>query len=362
MWIGATLGRYFGLRFLKTILAVFLTVFALVYTLDFVELMRRAGDSPKASAEAMARLALFRTPAVAEQVLPFAVLFGAMVTLLTLSRKLELVVARAAGVSAWQFLQPGIVVAGLLGAVTITIYNPGSAWLKQKASEIEARTFARAAASSSGRDIWIRQKSVDGQAILRATSAIENTTTLAGVTLFTFLPDGTFLERIEAREATMQEGYWELREARVLTGGDEPQSYATYLLATNLEASQVRQTFMPPESVPFWELDDVIARTERAGLDATRYRLQRDSLLARPLLFIAMVLVAASVSLRFFRMGGVGRMVLGGAAAGFVLYVATEITEDLGASGLIAPALAAWFPAVLGSCLGVLALLYQEDG
>ncbi len=33
-----------------------------------------------------------------------------MAALLNLSRKLELVVARAAGVSAWQFLQPGIVV------------------------------------------------------------------------------------------------------------------------------------------------------------------------------------------------------------------------------------------------------------
>ena len=135
-----------------------------------------------------------------------------------------------------------------------------------------------------------------------------------------------------------------------------------YHLASNLEPAQVRKTFTPPESVPFWELDETIAQTERAGLDATRYRLQYDILLARPLLFIAMVFVAASVSLRFFRFGGVARMVLGGVAAGFMLYVATELMEDLGASGLIGPTVAAWFPAVVGSSLGTLALLYQEDG
>ena len=56
----------------------------------------------------IAQLALFRTPAIAEQVMPFAVLFGSMAALLQLSRKLELVVARAAGISAWQFLQPGL--------------------------------------------------------------------------------------------------------------------------------------------------------------------------------------------------------------------------------------------------------------
>ena len=114
--------------------------------------------------------------------------------------------------------------------------------------------------------------------------------------------------------------------------------------------------------MPFWQLRSVIEQTERAGLDATRYRLQWDILVARPLLFVAMVLVAASFSLRFFRFGGVAKMVLSGVLAGFVLYVATELMHDLGGSGLIGPQVAAWFPAVVGSLLGTLALLYQEDG
>ena len=111
MLIGATLGAYFSRQFLKTIFLVFATVFTLVYTLDFVELMRRAGDAESATPALIAQLALFRTPAIAEQVMPFAVLFGSMAALLQLSRKLELVVARAAGISAWQFLQPGLLVA-----------------------------------------------------------------------------------------------------------------------------------------------------------------------------------------------------------------------------------------------------------
>jgi lipopolysaccharide export system permease protein len=361
MLIGATLGRYFSLRFGKTILMVFGTVFALVYTIDFVELMRRAGDAEGASAGLMAQLALFRTPALAEQVLPFAILFGSMATLLQLSRKLELVVARAAGISAWQFLQPGLFVAAGIGVLSITAYNPASAYLKQQATAIEARIFARAA-KSSGKDIWIRQRSIDGQAIIRAEGVIGGSPVLTGVTAFTFDDNGAFSQRIEAREAVLHDGYWELKEARVLTAVEEPQSYASYLIASNLEPSQVRQSFTPPDAVPFWDLDETIARTERAGLDATGYRLQYDVLLARPLLFVAMVFVAASVSLRFFRFGGVATMVLGGVAAGFMLYVATELMEDLGASGLISSTVAAWFPAVVGSLLGVLALLYQEDG
>jgi lipopolysaccharide export system permease protein len=359
--IGRTLGRYFSARFARAILMVFATVFALVYTIDFVELMRRAGDAEGVSAPLIARLALFRTPAVAEQVLPFAVLFGSMSALLQLSRKLELVVARAAGISAWQFLQPGLLVAFLIGVVSVTAYNPISATLKQHASEIEARVFSKSS-PVLGKDIWIRQRSKDGEAIVRASAAVPNSAALTGVTVFTFTPAGAFSQRIEAKEAELHAGFWELKDARVLTATESPQSFRRYTLASTLDPSQVKQSFMPPESVPFWELRDTVARTERAGLDATGYRLQYDVLLARPLLFIAMVLVAASVSLRFFRFGGVAKMVLGGVAAGFVLYVATELMEDLGASGLVGSMVAAWFPAVVGSLLGTLALLYQEDG
>jgi lipopolysaccharide export system permease protein len=284
-----------------------------------------------------------------------------MAALLQLSRKLELVVARAAGISAWQFLQPGLFMALVIGVVSVTVYNPISARLKQSATDIEARIFS-SSNRTTGKNIWIRQKSVDGQAIIRADAALMNSAALTGVTVFTFDDDGAFSQRIEAREATLHQGYWEMKEARVLTATEGPQSYRTYSIASTLEPSQVRQSFTPPEAVPFWDLPDTIARTERAGLDANGYRLRYDVLLSRPLLLIAMVFVAASVSLRFFRFGGVAKMVLGGVTAGFMLYVATELMEDLGASGLISPTLAAWFPAVVGSLLGTLALLYQEDG
>jgi lipopolysaccharide export system permease protein len=359
MLIGATLGRYFAMRFLRTVLGVFLTVFTLVYTLDFVELLRRAGDAEGASTGLMAQLSLYRTPAVAEGVLPFAILFGSMAALLQLSRKLELVVARAAGISAWQFLQPGVFVALAIGAFTVGVYNPVSALMKQRSTEIEAKIFSRATKANSGKDLWIRQRSLDGQAIIRADTAIEGTTTLAGVSVFTFDEAGRFSAQIEA---VLHDGYWELTQARVMAQGQPAESFDTYLIASTLVPSQVRQRFTPPESVPFWQLPETIARFERAGLDSTRYRLQYDVLMARPVLFLAMVLVAASVSLRFFRFGGVGRLVLGGVAAGFVLYVARQVLEGLGASGIVTPAVAAWFPAVVGSLLGTLTLLYQEDG
>src|SRR6266576_1903489 len=62
----------------------------------------------------------------------------------------------------------------------------------------------------------------------------------------------------------------------------------------------------------------------------------------------AMVLLAASFSLRAFRSGGVPQRILLGVAAGFSIYVLSKLTEDLSKAELLYPLLAAWLPIIAG--------------
>jgi lipopolysaccharide export system permease protein len=360
--IGGTLARYLSRRFARTILATFGGVFVLIFTVDLVETLRRSGDTAAATGPLMAWLSFLHTPLVAEQALPFAVLFGAMIAFLGLSRKLELVVARAAGVSVWQFLAPPLAVVIVIGIVSVAVYNPISAAMKQQADAIEAKLFGAGGRASGSAGLWLRQKSVDGQAIVHANGVAENGATLSKVTVFEFDKDGGFVERIDAADATLHDGYWRLEQANIVTPGFETQLAANYFLATTLTISEVSQSYMAPETVPFWSLSPLAEQIERSGLDATGYRLHYQALIARPLMLVAMVLVAASFSLRFFRMGGVGFMVSGGVAAGFVLYVATKLVGDLGGAGFVSTPVAGWSPAVVGCLFGVIVLLHQEDG
>jgi lipopolysaccharide export system permease protein len=75
-----------------------------------------------------------------------------------------------------------------------------------------------------------------------------------------------------------------------------------------------------------------------------------------------MVLLATAVSLRFFRFGGVQKMVLGGILSGFLLYVLSKVTEDLSKAELMPAIVAAWLPVLAGMFAGFVALLYLEDG
>ena len=106
-----------------------------------------------------------------------------------------------------------------------------------------------------------------------------------------------------------------------------PASRATvrsYLLATDLTPEQLAAAADAAAGRALLGFARRRAQTAEAGLDARGYRLQFQTLLARPLLLVAMVLVSASFSLRFFRFGGVAKTLSGGVVAGFVLYIVTE--------------------------------------
>jgi len=361
--IAGTLGRYFALRFFLTFLAVFAGVFVLVALIDYIELMRHRGQHG-ASAWLFAQTSIFRVPQLSERILPFAVLIAAMASFLNLSRRLELVVTRSAGMSAWQFIAPALVAAAVVGVLATTAYNPVAAVLHEKSKRLELQIFGgpQTGLQSTGAGFSLRQRSSDGQSILNAITTSEQGLRLGGITAFTFDEAGKFLHRIEAKTAVLQTGFWELHEARIYASDVPPAFHEVYALKTNLTATQVRESFATPESVPFWELPSYIEAAERAGVGAARYRLQYQKLLARPFLLIAMVLVAAAVSLRFFRFGGVQKMILGGIAAGFLLYVLSKIADDLSKAQLMPAIAAAWTPVLVGGLAGLVALLYQEDG
>jgi lipopolysaccharide export system permease protein len=345
-------------------IGVFASIFLLLVLVDYIEMVRKTSGLVSASAITVAETSLFRVPQLLEKMMPFCVLIGAMTCYLALSRRLELVVARAAGVSAWQFISPALASALVLGVLATVAYNPMSATLRERSKQMEAELFGGVPGGGlqDASGFWINQSNSEGQAIINAARSEQQGVRLTGLTVFRFDPDLQFKERIEAREATLEEGRWLFKSVRRYTLDAPPVDQETMVLATSLTRAQVRNSFSTPETVSFWQLPGYIKSSESSGFATAGYRLQYHKLIAQPFLLAAMVMLAASVSLRFFRFGGVQKMVLSGVGSGFLLYVLSKVTEDLSKAELMHPLAAAWLPVCVGGLTGFLALLYQEDG
>lgn len=359
----STLSIYIAMRFLTAIFAVFGLCTVLIFMIDFVEMLRQAGKYGSVPAWMLAWITVLRLPAYTEILLPFAVLVGSIGALLMLARKSELAVMRAGGMSVWQFLRPGLAVAFVLGVFSSTAFNPLAANARDQAERLYAEAFGReSTALGKGAGPWLRQDGLDGQSILSAASARRRGTELTTVTAFVYDKSGSFTERIDAKQATLQEGFWVFKDAVVSGVGREPETFDSYLLSTYLTPERAADAFGTLISVSFWELPGLIYVAEKAGLSSSHLRTQYELLLTRPLLCVAMVFLAATVSLRSFRSGGIQTMVVTGMVGGFGFFLFAEISRQVGTAGLAPVWAAVWVPVLLAILCSVTVLLHQEDG
>ena len=113
----------------------------------------------------------------------------------------------------------------------------------------------------------------------------------------------------------------------------------------------------------FWDLPGFIRLLEESGFPAQRHRLHFNVLLARPFLLCAMVLVAATFSLRMQRRGGATLMIVGGVDQRVSCCISCPTSSSRsGLSAKIPVALAAWTPTGVSLIFGASMLLHLEDG
>ena len=360
--IGKTLGFYFARQFATLVISIFLFFFFLVFIITYLEFFTRTLGTKEFDPVQVFLLTLYRVPSICEEILPFTTLFGSIAAFILANRRLEIVIARAAGISAWQFLIPACIVGLLLGIGATAIYNPISTELRALSDQMRNSLTEKRPKRGDTGPVWIRQAGEGRESLIGALKTSDDGMTLSEVTAFVFDEDGKFLERIDAKTARFQPGEWQIEDAIVTRLEGQPKKEATHRLPTTLTPEQVRETFDNLDAISFWELPRLIDTAQRAGLPSTRYELRYNTLLSRPFVLLAMVLIAAIVSLRFSRSREVGNMILAGVAVGFMLYVVSKIAWDLGSGGIVPPPLAAWLPAIVTLLMGATALLHLEDG
>jgi len=336
----------------------------LIVTVDFVEQLRKAAEIDDVSLWSLYQISLFKAPIFLEKAFPFGCLFAAMITLTQLNVKFELVVARAAGISAWQFLLPIAFTAILIGLFAMMVYNPVAILSQEKSKDLQALVYSSKVKSAEKgvNGYWIRQDDANGSVVLNASLARDEGKNLSDVTVIRWNIEGAMIDRIDAASALYRDDHWLLIDTKTTESDGTVAKTGNLKLATNLSSDNLLGASTPPDAISFWNLSSAAKRVSNAGGNHLPYLVQFYGLLSLPVFLIAMVLIAASVSLRFVRFGQVGRMILGGIFSGFVLYTLTSLITSMGSNGIVPPVVAAWSPACVAILFGTSILLHQEDG
>ncbi len=351
--------RQFALWF-ATVLSA-LAVF--VFLLDLVEMLRRTAGQESTTFLDIVHMSFLKLPHLLHVTLPLAVLLSAMLAFWRLSRSNEIVAAGVAGLSRWHLLLPVLGVVLALGLFNFTAFNSVAAVSLAAFERIEARHFKRQLSmltvSSDG--IWLRQKHADaGQAVIHALKVAQDVQVLHNPVIFLFEQPDRFARRIDARMATLEDGYWDIRDASITAPGSPPETVDRHRLATDLTVGKITTNFASPATVSYWQLPGFIQQLEGAGFSSRRHELHWHYLNASPVLLLAITLLAAVFMLRSQPGRNTVHRAVGGILTVFALYMLLDILYAVGLATAVPVILAGWIPAIAILLGSIAALLHME--
>jgi lipopolysaccharide export system permease protein len=358
-----TLNRYLGRQYLMWFFIFMGALAGIIFLFEVAELLRRAADRPDTTLGLIVRMGLYKMPDTIERILPFVVLFAGMFTFWRLTRSQELVIARSAGVSAWQFLMPALITTLLFSFFNVTLLNPLGAIFNGKYKALEQRYLEHVPTLElTGAGLWLRQRDSTQRYLLHADHVDMDPLTLTPLIVFIYANDDRYLGRIDAPKAILRDGYWDISDAWFNWDQQTPQHVDSYKLPTTLTFGKIQESMAPPNTISFWKLPHFIAALKTIGLPPARHELQFQSLLSQPMLLCAMVFFAAAFSLRMGRRGGVMGLVIAGVIIGTIVFSLNNVVTALGANQDLPVMLAAWAIPIFALATGNAALLYMEDG
>jgi lipopolysaccharide export system permease protein len=294
-------------------------------------------------------------PQYAFDLLPIAALIGALLALGQLARSMELIVVRAAGVSAFRIGLwaggAGLILMLLTGALGDLIAPPMERYARQM------RTFAKFQEYSMAGDrgAWAK----DGDRIISVLrQSAQNQ--YGGVFVFEFDEErrlrnvGRALSaRIDANNRWQLEDY---RHTRIERDRVTPGRTAAAELQTNLSPEFLGLATLDPEGLPGRDLWSYVQHLKANGLDARRYETTFWARISRTAAVAIIVMLAVPFAFGPMRSTGTGARTVIGVMIGVVFFLLAKMLESGGAVFGMPPFAVAWAPTVLLALITAFAL------
>lgn len=355
-----TLAWYVAKMFLVRTIAFIL---GLVIILESLDLLGESGKILAVAGNGEADLWTYvslRVPQLIQLFLPFSVLLATLVTLATLNQNSEVVIFKAAGLSAHQILAPLLVAALGVAAVNFVFNERIVTRATQTLKVWQANEYRKGpAATKKAGDAWVR----GGGDLFHAdtVAGLDAGTRLGNVTVYDREADR--LQRVVmAANARPAPGGWLLQDARIFdvargTVARQPE----LLLKSSVVPRQFTTTKVTPEYMPLWKLLPQIGEQRAAGKPVDTLIAAAHHKVSGPLSTVLMPLLGAVAAFGLARSGRLFVRAVIGMFLGFAFFVADNFMLAMGNFGTVPPFMAAWAPFVLFLLIGEAVLIRTEE-
>lgn len=357
-----TLTRYLGQMFIVRVLAFLIGLVMVLQTLDLLSESDKILAVEGNGYDALLHYVSLRLPQLISQFLPFSVLLGTLVTLATLNQNSEVVVMRAAGISAHQVLAPLLAAAALIGAAHFAF---NETVLVRSTAELQAWERVDYAPRAQvdlpeGQEVWV----ADGPSIIHAREAVQRDgqLVLPGFELYEREPNSHLTRITTAERAVHADGAWVLHGVKVYDANGAPaRTLETMDWNTSVQTERFLAVAVDPATVSYTRLRQAIKELAEGGRPVESLLAALYHKVSGPFSSVLMPLLAAVSAFGVVRSGKLFVRIVIGMALGFSYFVADNFMLAMGQFGTVPPFLAAWAAPLLFFCIGESVLLRTEE-
>ncbi|QGU87278.1 LPS export ABC transporter permease LptG [Erwinia sorbitola] len=261
---------------------------------------------------------------------PFIALIGGIVGLGQLSKTLELTAIRTAGFSifriAMAILCAGAMLTIALGVLDEWVASP----LQQRALHLKNIAMAQGSeGDNNGNLLWARR---DNQ--FATVKSLDEHNQPVGIEIFYYRPDLSLQSYIYAKKATvLKSGAWLLQGVnRKSWAGKQEQGEALSTLQWPSIFTQMSlaELTMPSDSFSVRQLYHYIHYLQDTHQPSLEYKIALWQKLGRPILMLAMILMAIPFTFSIPRSPGLGSRLATGVIVGLLTYISYQIIVNLG--------------------------------
>lgn len=261
---------------------------------------------------------------------PFIALLGGIVGLGQLSKSLELTAIRSSGMSIFR-ISMIVLCSGIFLTLSLGILDEWAASpLQQRALQIKNAAMARSGdINNSLTPLWARKNNE-----YVTVKALDEDQQPTGIEIFYYNPDLSLSSYIYASKATIQNTrMWMLHNVHLKQwrNGSETLSTMENMPWSSLfSGMNMVELTMPAESFSIFQLYHYIDYLKNTEQPCTEFQMALWQKLGRPVLILAMILLAVPFTFTNPRSSGLGGRLAMAVIVGLLTYISYQITLNLG--------------------------------
>tara|TARA_Y100000590_G_scaffold120219_1_gene137628 strand:- start:6947 stop:8038 length:1092 start_codon:yes stop_codon:yes gene_type:complete len=291
--------KYLGKEFIKTVINTSIIFFSLGFIMNLFEEINFFKDIDVGIKIPILLTFLF-IPSLLNNFFPFVILLSGIWFFLKIKKTDELTAINISGMSKLSVILVPSVISIILGIFFVTSINPITSVLIKKYETIkggyEKDQEYLAAITENG--IWIREKDIDKNNVIRATELKNNN--LMEVSIYEFDNDNNFLRRIEAESANISSLKWSLKNTKTIfaDGRIVEDNIKNIFYISMYDIKKIKSLYSNLDTISFWNIDDEIKLLEQRGYSTKEMEAKLHRSFSFPFFLLSMLLLSA-----FFTLG-----------------------------------------------------------